>query len=67
MTDKWIPVADRVPERNEMVCVMCGDRVTVGTYSPSFEDWWAVLIESAGFEPTPEVTHWMPMPQPVRY
>jgi hypothetical protein len=60
----WIPVGERLPERNEVVCVLCGATVTVGSYSPMMHDWWAVVSPAAGMEPTRSVSHWMPLPEP---
>jgi hypothetical protein len=61
---QWISVSDRLPERNEPVCVAVGGRVTVGTYSPMMDDWWALIVPTSGVVPTDRVTHWMPLPGP---
>jgi hypothetical protein len=60
----WIPVSERLPEKNEPVCVVCGGKVTVGTYSPMMDDWWALVLPVTGIQPTDSVTHWMPLPEP---
>jgi hypothetical protein len=59
----WIPVDERLPERNEMVQVILRGRVSVGTYSPMLEDWWAIYHCGLGFEPcaADDVTSWMPL------
>jgi len=59
----WTPVGESVPERNEMVLVKCGSGVSVGSYSPMLEDWWALMNPADGFEPTDSVTHWMRLPE----
>jgi hypothetical protein len=61
---RWIPVSERLPEKNEPVCVSCGGKVTVGTYSPMMDDWWALVLPATGVQPTDSVTHWMPLPEP---
>jgi len=58
----WIPVSERLPEKNEPVCVVCGGKVTVGTYSPMMDDWWALVLPVTGIQPTDSVTHWLPLP-----
>jgi predicted RNA-binding Zn-ribbon protein involved in translation (DUF1610 family) len=61
---RWILVSERLPEKNEPVCVVCGGKVTVGTYSPMMDDWWALVLPVTGIQPTDNVTHWMPLPEP---
>lgn len=60
----WIPVSERLPERNKMVCVVCEGHATVGTYSPMMLDWWAMMPFTSNMVPTRLVTHWMPLPEP---
>jgi hypothetical protein len=61
---RWIPVGERLPERNKMVCVVCKGHATVGTYSPMMLDWWAMMPFTSNMVPTRLVTHWMPLPEP---
>ena len=58
----WIPVSERLPERNEIVLAVDQGGVTVGSYSPMLEDWWALHADRMA--PGAVVTHWMPLPSP---
>jgi hypothetical protein len=58
----WIPVEDRLPERNEIVLAFDQGGVTVGSYSPMLEDWWTLQV--GRMSPGAVVTHWMPLPEP---
>jgi hypothetical protein len=59
---RWIPVSERLPERNEIVLAVDQGGVTVGSYSPMLEDWWA--LHGDRMAPGAVVTHWMPLPEP---
>jgi hypothetical protein len=59
---RWIPVTERLPERNEIVLVVVEGRSAVGSYSPMLGDWWVLQYGSMAPGPTP--THWMPLPAP---
>ncbi len=58
----WIPVSERLPERNEIVLATDQDGVTVGSYSPMLDDWWA--LHGDRMAPGAVVTYWMPLPEP---
>lgn len=58
----WIPVEERLPERNEIVLAFDQGGVTVGSYSPMLEDWWTLQVDRMA--PGAVVTHWMPLPEP---
>lgn len=58
----WIPVGERLPERNEIVLAFDQGGVTVGSYSPMLEDWWTLQVDRMA--PGAVVTHWMPLPEP---
>jgi hypothetical protein len=62
MDAKWIPVRERLPERNEQVLVVDEGGVNVGSYSPMLDDWWSLQVDRMA--PGPKVTHWMPLPEP---
>jgi len=65
----WIKCKDQLPDDNELVLVVNIDEsdweVTVGEYSATG---WRVLnalgvINSTGYFPTSEFTHWMTLPE----
>ena len=60
--DGWIPVTERLPERNKPVLVVDESGVNVGSYSPMLHDWWS--LHGDRMAPGPAVTHWMPLPAP---
>jgi hypothetical protein len=62
MSGAWIPVTERLPERNEKVLVIDEGGVNVGSYSPMLDDWWS--LHNDRMAPGPAVTHWMPLPAP---
>jgi hypothetical protein len=62
VVDRWIPVTDRLPERNEKVLVVDEGGVNIGSYSPMLDDWWS--LHGDAMAPGPKVTHWMPLPEP---
>jgi hypothetical protein len=59
---RWIPVGERLPERNKPVLVVDESGVNVGSYSPMLHDWWS--LHGDRMAPGPAVTHWMPLPAP---
>jgi len=62
LMSEWIPVSERLPERNERVLVVDESGVNVGAYSPMLDDWWS--LQGDRMAPGPQVTHWMPLPEP---
>lgn len=58
---RWISVEERLPESGGSVLIYspCGG-VAEGTYSEHYKRW--VQYRWSVFEP--EVTHWMPLPEP---
>jgi hypothetical protein len=62
MSGEWIPVTERLPERNKPVLVVDESGVNVGSYSPMLHDWWS--LHGDRMAPGPAVTHWMPLPAP---
>jgi hypothetical protein len=60
--NSWIPVTERLPDRNEIVLATDQDGVTVGSYSPMLDDWWT--LHGDRMAPGAVVTHWMPLPAP---
>jgi len=59
---QWIPVTERLPERNERVIVVDESGVNGGSYSPMLDDWWSLKWFSGDYEVL--VSHWMPFPAP---
>lgn len=61
---KWIPVSERMPEKHKLVLclwIRMGDGFRYGLAKLQRENVWWVLNEGM-----PEVTHWMPLPEPPR-
>jgi len=60
MTPRWIPVSERLPERDTAVLVHTD---MDGTHAASFdgEEWFC---DYGGAWLFPNVTHWMPLPEP---
>jgi hypothetical protein len=60
---KWIPVSERLPERNTevLVCDTREDYVSIWGYIGD-ELWFGEEITWA----TEDITHWMPLPEPPK-
>ena len=61
---KWIPVTERLPENKKCVLMYSADGgVAEGVYEESRKRWvqwrWSVFD-------VPQVTHWMPLPEPPK-
>lgn len=76
---KWISIADEMPEIDETVLVSDGESVCIGFYGTcteynsekfkrGFGDYTGFCGINFGYDgeagPYPEVTHWMPLPEP---
>ena len=58
---EWIPVEDRLPDVGFDVLFMCENKCCcVGTYSDTYRDFFS------GQFPVKGVTHWMPLPKPLK-
>jgi hypothetical protein len=57
---KWIPVAERLPEK-EGIIVVLGNPCEVWTFNG---DYWE--DECGWLQEFKDVTHWMPLPQPPK-
>lgn len=62
----WIPVAERIPERNKSVLLCTGMCIQTGSYDNGF--WF--IQGAAGYESLAtfefHVLAWMPLPEPYR-
>lgn len=70
---KWIPVTERLPKKNEMVLVYCKDKTIRGLdvrHIGSCDNGFWFLKTQPGTESFPhpewEVTHWRPLPEPPK-
>ena len=66
---KWISVADRLPENRDDVLVCrtwwnVKRNPQIGWYNDVSQEW--EILESDGYYPCNKVTHWMPLPQPPK-
>ena len=62
---KWISVEERLPEKTITACLVYADgrtQVADWTHDKWGEDWWFYVDG----EYDPEITHWMPMPEPPK-
>ena len=58
--DKWVPTAERLPERFQPV-IVCRKDGKVETGWRDVNDWWRVYGTRVK-----TVTHWMPLPEPPK-
>ena len=61
----WISVEERLPEKTITACLVYADgrtQVADWTHDKWGEDWWFYVDG----EYDPEITHWMPMPEPPK-
>lgn len=70
---KWIPVTERLPEKNEIVLVYCKNKTIQGgvtRHIGSCDNGFWFLKTQPGTASFPhlewEVTHWMPLPEPPK-
>jgi len=59
MTGEWISVSERLPKGDD-VLVFTTDGIHVASRD-EYGLWWPSAGDSYGF---PDVTHWMPLPEP---
>lgn len=55
---RWIPVAERLPEDDDDVLIMSSGSISMGYYS-TYNEYWADYINVY----YNDVTHWMPLPE----
>lgn len=68
---KWIPVTERLPEKDGEYLVRLGDKSIFNTEYESkfgsFGYWLSIMwVEDAEWFPYVGVTHWMPLPEPPK-
>ena len=64
---KWIPVSEKLPDKNMWCLVICnewGGRIT--RISTFLADYFGERFEEDGKVITRFVTHWMPLPEPPK-
>ena len=63
---KWIPVTERLPEKDEKVLVRC-DNDYIGVWSYTDDMGNPVWEDSYGYyQDFVDVTHWIPLPEPPK-
>lgn len=67
-TNKWIPVSERLPEKDKqvLVCLSGLSLITLG-YLDNWASQWDLREKVLGytlFETHEAVTHWQPLPEP---
>ena len=65
---KWIPVSERLPDKNDDVLCSRGNHIgaLIDVYTYKGDDQWE---DSYGYFSTAEyegITHWMPLPEPPK-
>lgn len=72
-TDRWIPVCEKLPPKNDAVLVYCKNKTIQGgatRHIGSCDNGFWFLKTQPGTESFPhcewEVTHWMPLPEPPK-
>lgn len=68
---RWIPVTERMPQSDNQVLVIVSGRWENITFDHAYElaSWSAEegwIMEAWPELENPEVTHWMPMPEPAK-
>lgn len=68
---KWISVKDRLPEPHCVVLAYGEGEVGVASFQKLQKDWlgggaiW-LDVSQTWWDPNPEITHWMPLPEPPK-
>lgn len=66
--DRWIPVSERLPEKNTPVLVYIPHEnpIPMELYDGGGDIVWSGIGDSLNFAELDEVTHWMPLPLPPK-
>jgi hypothetical protein len=60
---KWISIKDELPEKDSLVLITDGERVTIAEWYQ--ESGWSLSREDQAIGIFPDtITHWMPLPAP---
>lgn len=63
---RWIPVTDRLPDREEDVLMMFETGIITGGFICDSDTWCAYADGEYYTDCTSNPTHWMPLPEPPK-
>ena len=65
--DKWVSVKDRLPEKSgQYLCWFGANKVAIGPAIVTYVDEWKAFGNLVSLEKYPNITHWMPLPEPPK-
>lgn len=63
----WISVKDRMPEKSgQYLCWFGANKVAIGMAIVTYVNEWKAFGRLESFEKYPNITHWMPLPEPPK-
>lgn len=63
----WISCAERMPEKSgEYLCWFGANKVAIGPAIVTYVDEWKAFGRLVSLEKYPNITHWMPLPEPPK-
>ena len=63
----WISVKDRLPEKSgQYLCWFGANKVVIGPAIETYVDEWKAFGDLISLEKYPNITHWMPLPEPPK-
>lgn len=64
---KWISVKERMPEKSgQYLCWFGANKVVIGPAIETYVDEWKAFGRLESLEKYPNITHWMPLPEPPK-
>lgn len=65
--DKWVSVKDRLPEKSgEYICWFGANKLAMGPAIETYVDEWKAFGDLITLAKYPNITHWMPLPEPPK-
>ena len=62
---QWISVKDRLPEKSgQYLCWFGANKFLIGSAIETYVDEWKAFVRLESLEKYPNITHWMPLPEP---
>ena len=67
IVNEWISVKDRLPEKSgQYLCWFGANKVAIGPAIETYVDEWKAFGRLESLEKYPNITHWMPLPEPPK-